>query len=270
MPKLRVGFCPLRAAPTTQVLGLDLPILYQDEQLIAVHKPNGLLVHRSWIDPHETRFALQLVRDMIGQHVYPVHRLDRPTSGVLLFAKQAESAALVAEQIRLHQVRKHYLAVVRGYAPESGFIDHPLKPKFDKFADANRQEEQAEQDAQTQFQRLATVELPVSVDKYPSTRYSLMHLEPITGRKHQLRRHLKHLHHPIIGDPKYGKSSHNRFFAEHFGCSRLLLAAVRLELTHPMSGATLVINAPLAEDFFALVERLAGQEHLPSYCQTPI
>jgi tRNA pseudouridine65 synthase len=233
----------------------QLEIIYRDQYLVAINKPSGLLVHRSKIDPHETRFALQMLRDQIGQHVYPVHRLDKPTSGVLLFALSSEIAGKISQDFSDHRVEKNYLAVVRGYAPEQGTINHPLKDKADKFADRDKSEQKPARQAISHFSRLATIELPVFVDRYPQSRYSLLEVRPITGRKHQIRRHLKHIGHPIIGDAKYGKGVHNRFFQQHYDCGRLLLVCTRLGLTHPVSKESLQLNAQLDKPFNSLLER---------------
>jgi tRNA pseudouridine65 synthase len=233
----------------------ELGIIYQDQYLVAINKPSGLLVHRSKIDPHETRFALQLLRDQIGQHVYPVHRLDKPTSGVLLFALSSEIARKVSEGFANHCVKKTYLAVVRGFAPEQGTIDHPLKDKADKFADRDKSKQTPAREAVSYFSRLATIELPIFIDRYPQSRYSLLEVQPITGRKHQIRRHLKHIGHPIIGDAKHGKGVHNRFFEQHYDCGRLLLACTKLELMHPVSNEPLQLNAQLDKRFNSLMKR---------------
>ncbi len=217
--------------------------MYRDEYLVAVDKPSGLLVHRSPVDRHETRFALQLVRDQIGQHVYPVHRLDKPTSGVLLFALSSAVAGQLSAQFAAHRVDKTYLAVVRGWCPQEGIVEHPLTDKPDRLADRDRRAPRAAQDAVTAFQRLATVEIPLAVERYPQTRYSLVQLRPVQGRRHQLRRHLKHLGYPIIGDAKYGKGVHNRFFQQQYDCHRLLLLCRQMRLVHPVSGEPLVLQA---------------------------
>lgn len=231
-----------------------LDILYQDQQLVAINKPAGLLVHRSNIDRHESRFALQLLRDQLGQHVYPVHRLDKPTSGVLLFALSSETAAVVSKSFSNNSIKKSYLTIVRGYSPKHGTIDHALKKQFDKMTDNKRQKEKPAQSAITHFSQLATIELPFAVDRYPQTRYSLVEARPDTGRKHQLRRHFKHIAHPIIGDPKHGKSTHNRFFNEQYGVARLLLHAQKLTFNHPETGQTLSIKAAFDDDFKKLLD----------------
>jgi len=231
-----------------------LDILYRDDFLVAVNKPSGLLVHRSDIDRHETRFAVQLLRDQIGRRVHPLHRLDKATSGVLLFALDAASARDVGGQFERNEVRKQYLAVVRGWPPEAGVIDHPLSRQFDdygrKFPVGSPPPALP---AVTEYRRLATVELPEAVDRYPTSRYALVELQPRTGRQHQLRRHMKHIAHPIIGDANWGKGIHNRFFQQRFGCGRLLLACTRLELRHPQDGRALSIAAPLEGSFGSVV-----------------
>jgi tRNA pseudouridine65 synthase len=179
------------------------------------------LVHRSDLDRHESRFAVQLLRDQIGHAVWPAHRLDKGTSGILLFALDPATAAALGGQFERGEVGKKYLAVVRGWPDAAGEIDHPLGRMPDDYG--YRGGNDVPQPAVTRYRRLATVELPHRVDRYPSSRYALVELEPLTGRRHQLRRHMKHLAHPIIGDATHGKARHNRLFQELFGCRRLLL-----------------------------------------------
>ena len=236
-----------------------MEILYVDEWLVAVHKPAGLLVHRSLIDKHATDFALQRVRDQLGRRVYPVHRLDRPTSGVLLFALDTATARTLTARFTAGQVVKTYQAIARGYLEPAGVIDHALREEPDALSDAKADPNKAPQPAITHFRRLATVELPYPVSRYPTARYSLLELQPTTGRKHQLRRHLKHRFHPIIGDTTHGDGRHNQFFARHFDNQRLLLAATRLQLRHPQTGEALAIRAPLAADFQRIVTALGWE-----------
>lgn len=231
---------------------MALDILYHDEQLIAINKPAGMLVHRSWLDKHETVFAMQQLRDQIGQLVFPIHRLDRPTSGVLLFALNPHTARQLSEQFEQHTVRKCYLAVVRGYLLGEGRIDYPLKVQLDKIADKFSQEK-APQPAITDYRSLATVEMPYPAGKFSTARYSLVQLQPLTGRKHQLRRHLKHLFHPIIGDTNYGDLHQNRAFSQHTGCDRLFLHASSLQFTHPNQLQKITINAPLDDQWQRLL-----------------
>jgi len=230
-----------------------LTIVHQDEDLVAINKPSGLLVHRSPIDKRETRFAVQELRNQIGQHVYPLHRLDKPTSGVLVFALSSQAASFYNEQFREHQIAKIYLALVRGYGPASITIDHALKDEADDFASIKG--DGAAKAALTHVQCLQQFEIPLSVDRYPTTRLSLMQCQPVTGRKHQLRRHLKHIGHPIVGDSRHGKGLLNRACADFFGGGRLWLACTQMTLTRP-DGSLLQIDAPLADDFALLLEQV--------------
>lgn len=213
------------------------------------------------LDRHETRFALQLVRDMTGRRVYPVHRLDRATSGLLVFAFDPEAASSLATAFADGRVIKRYLAIVRGHTDTSGLIDHAIKRREDE---AGRTATNGPlQSAVTHFRRLATTELPIAVDRYPSSRYSLLELAPETGRRHQLRRHLKHISHPIIGDTTWGKGKHNRMFAEHFGVRRLLLACTGLCLPHPDGQRLITLDCPLEENFMRVVVSLDWHDALP-------
>jgi tRNA pseudouridine65 synthase len=242
--------------PGEGTTGTALPILYSDDAIVVVNKPSGLLVHRSPIDRHETRFAVQIVRDQLGRRVYPVHRLDKGTSGVLAFALDRETARSLASAFAGHQVVKTYLAIVRGWPAETGEIDYPLAAVQDEYAPSP---ETGPKESRTLFRRLETVELPHRVDRYPTSRYALVELQPDTGRRHQLRRHLAHVSHPIIGDSTYGKGRHNRLFAELFGVQRLLLACVRLEFAHPRDGRDLCFEAAPGEGFESVVLRLGWQ-----------
>jgi len=239
-----------------------LNILYQDEYLVAVNKPSGLLVHRSWIDKDETEFALQIVRDQIGQYVYPVHRLDKPTSGVLLFALDKETAKRLTNLFIEKKVLKEYLAVVRGYTDEEGTIDYALKEQLDKMTDKLVRKDKEPQEAITDYKNLATLELPYPVSRYPVARYSLVHLRPLTGRKHQLRRHMKHIMHPIVGDTKHGRGEHNKLFREKLDIHQLLLTAFKITLPHPYDKSTLVIQAPFDEAFLKMLELFKYKQEL--------
>lgn len=223
---------------------MELEILYQDNELIAVNKPAGMLVHRSWLDKAETIFVMQTLRDQIGQHVFPIHRLDRPTSGVLLFALNSEMARTMCDLFENHKIQKGYLAIVRGYLEGSDRINYPLRVILDKIADKYAQEKEA-QEAITDYQGLATVEMPYPAGKFQTARYSLVELFPKTGRKHQLRRHLKHLFHPIMGDTKYGDLHQNRLLAEKSGVERLMLHAHLMQFQNPKTLQNIRINAPL-------------------------
>lgn len=226
---------------------MELEILYRDEYLIAVNKPAGMLVHRSWLDSHETVFVMQTLRDQIGQHVFPLHRLDRPTSGVLLFGLSSEIAAEMMPMFAGRDMHKTYHAVVRGWIREAAVLDYPLKVELDKIADKNASEEKEAQPAVTAYEPLATVETDIAVGRYSTSRYCLVEMKPETGRKHQLRRHMHHLSHHIIGDVNHGDGRHNRMFREHYDCHRLMLHASRLQFAHPITGEPIDIRADIDE-----------------------
>jgi tRNA pseudouridine65 synthase len=210
-----------------------LEIIHHDAELVAVNKPEGALVHRGWA--RDGVPVLQVLRDQIGQHVFPVHRLDRATSGVLLFALSGELARIVQAEFNAHAVDKRYLALCRGHDATLRRVEHPL---------AKRQGAPA-QPALTELQLLGQFE-----------RYGLYEARPHTGRSHQIRRHLKHASHPIIGDVRYGKGEHNRIFRERFDFHRLALHASRLSLRHPRDHRLLTLHARLPPDFAGLLERL--------------
>ncbi|WP_404339384.1 tRNA pseudouridine(65) synthase TruC [Pseudoalteromonas mariniglutinosa] len=243
----------------------ELTILYRDEHYIAIDKPSGLLVHRSFLDKHETQFAMQMLRDQIGQHVFPVHRLDRPTSGVLLFALSSEAARDINQLFIDGLIEKRYVALVRGFLNESIFVDKPLKEELDKIADKFAQQDKAPQQAQTHFHCLHQASLPIEIGKYPTVRYSLVECFPKTGRKHQIRRHLKHLSLPIIGDVNHGDNQHNQFFREHFKLRRLMLFASGLKFVHPYTQQPIIIKAPLGETMLGICQQLGWPNNEKDY-----
>jgi tRNA pseudouridine65 synthase len=210
-----------------------LPLLYQDADYVAVHKPPGLLVHRSWISQDEA-FLLQRLRDQIGQRVYPVHRLDRATSGVIFFGLSSGAARRLQKVFESGRATKTYRAVVRGWLQAPVLVDHDLD---------DRESGKAPRPARTRLMPLASVEIDAAVDRYPTARYSLVEAEPLTGRRHQIRRHLKHVDHPIVGDTTWGKGTHNRFFRERFDVHRLLLVSWETRFPHPLSGNPTRVHA---------------------------
>ncbi|WP_418642029.1 tRNA pseudouridine(65) synthase TruC [Vibrio chaetopteri] len=237
-----------------------LEIVYRDEYLIAVNKPAGMLVHRSWLDKNETRFVMQTLRDQIGQHVFPLHRLDRPTSGVLLFALSSEIAAKAMPMFAEHNIEKTYHAVVRGWIEQGDVLDYPLKVELDKIADKFADQEKEAQPAVTAYQPLAKVEVPYSTGRFPTSRYCLMEMKPKTGRKHQLRRHMHHLSHPIVGDTTHGDGRHNRLFREHYDTHRMLLHASCLAFNHPITGEPIRIQAGFDSVWQSLMSEFGWQE----------
>lgn len=232
-----------------------LDIIYEDAQYVAINKPAGLLVHRTRIAEEKKEFALQMLRDQLGYRVHAVHRLDRGTSGVLLFAKSAEATAPLAKAFTEALPDKTYVAIVRGYTPEAGIINNPIRP------DKDHAHKEA-QEAVTHFTRLATVELPIPVGRYATARYSLVQVKPQTGRMHQIRKHFAHLRHYIIGDKKHGDWRHNRMFLEELESTSMLLHAVSLSFKHPFSLEEITIEAPLPENMLRLCHRFGWFEHL--------
>jgi tRNA pseudouridine65 synthase len=215
-----------------------LDILYRDEYLIAINKPHGLLVHRSPIAADAEEFALQLLRDQVGLKVNPVHRLDRATGGILLFALNKEVEIIMQQQFADNRVAKKYSAIVRGYTPDSEDIDYPL-----------RKENGALQEAHTRYTTLKHAEIAVPLGKHDTSRYSLVEVVPSTGRMHQIRKHLSHVNHPIIGDTTHGCNKQNKLFREKWEMTTLLLHASALSFKHPVSEEYLNINAPVNSEF---------------------
>jgi tRNA pseudouridine65 synthase len=224
-----------------------LRVLYCDKDLIAIDKPAGLLVHASALDAHEQRNAVDLLRCQVGEAVSPVHRLDKGTSGVLLFARSRDAARYWASAFEQGQVRKRYLALVRGWPEPQGVIDHPLA-RDPELPSAG----QPHLHAVTRFERVASFDWPFSVDaRHASSRYALVQAQPLQGRRHQIRRHFKHIAHPLVGDATHGKGAHNRAVAAWLGVARLWLHAAELEL--PMAAGPLVIRAACGAEWRPLL-----------------
>lgn len=220
-------------------------ILFEDDVLIAINKPSGILVHRTKISEDRV-FVLQLLRNQIGQRIYPVHRLDRGTSGVLVFGKSGEAAGALSEQFREKGVEKNYLALVRGYVEEHGIIDYPLPhPKSG-----------LPREALTRYTRLEQTELQTPVGRYETARYSLVDIVLETGRTNQIRKHFGHIRHPVIGDKKNGDCKHNKYFANELGIARLLLHASRFTFSHPVHGERITLTASLDDAFRKAIEAL--------------
>lgn len=232
-----------------------VPILFEDEYLVAVAKPSGMFVHRSEADRSATEFVLQNVRDQLGSFVYPVHRLDRPTSGVLMLAKTSEAAALLGKLFAERQIQKTYLAVVRGHTDDSGILNRPLaSSKGQGKPDTNSHK--VLQEAETAYHTLERFEVPFASGQHSSTRCALVGAHPKTGRFHQIRRHMAGISHPIIGDAEHGDTKLNRQFQQHVGVTRLMLAAVRIEFIHPVTKTQISIDCDPADSFAIVVDRL--------------
>lgn len=220
-----------------------LDILFHDDDLVAINKPHGLLVHRSSIAADAEEFALQVLRDQLGRHVFPAHRLDRKTGGVLLFALSKDAEKMMQQQFYENQVDKKYLAIVRGYTPVEEEIDYPL-----------RKENGTLQEAFTKYKTLAHAELDVALGPHPTSRYSLVEANPQTGRMHQLRKHFAHIFHPIIGDRTHGCNKQNKLFKDKWEMDTMLLHASEISFTHPVTKLPVHIKAPLQDEFLRMLK----------------
>ncbi len=223
------------AAPQPSRVHLEVEVLLRDDALVIVDKPAGLIVHRGWADDEVA--MLQLVRDAVGQHVYPAHRLDRGASGVLVFALSPAVARALQEQWTAGAVHKRYVAIVRGNPPDAAVVDHAIPGSEDG-------------------PRVPAITAVRTLHR--AGRYAIVAAAPRTGRLHQIRRHLKHLSCPLIGDVRYGKGEHNRLFREQHALHRLALHARSLRLHHPVSGAPLCVAAPIPADLAAAMLALGA------------
>ena len=228
-----------------------LEIIYQDDHLVAINKPHGLLVHRSPIAGEVSEFALQLLRNQLNRRVFPAHRLDRKTGGVLLFALGKETERLMQQQFQENLVDKKYLAIVRGYTEDDGEIDYPL-----------RKENGALQEAFTRYKTLARAELEVPLGAHQTSRYSLVEANPATGRMHQLRKHFSHIFHPIIGDRTHGCNKQNKLFKERWQLDTMLLHAAQLSFRHPVTNAQVDIGAPLQAEYLRMMRLMGWAFHV--------
>lgn len=247
-------FVAMEAAPV-------LDIVYQDDYLVAINKPHGLLVHRTGRARDAKVFALQTLRNQLGRHVWPAHRLDRKTGGVLLFSLDAETAHAVQAMFARHQMKKSYLAMVRGYADDAGVIDYPLRPE---------DEREEPQEAVTHYETLARVEVPVPSGKFPTSRYSLVAAYPQTGRMHQLRKHFKHIFHPILADRPHGCNKQNRIVQDHWQLDTMMLHAVRLEFIHPITQKPVCLEAPVQSEFGRMAKLFGWEQELAQYQKAPL
>lgn len=241
---------------------MQLPILYENADIIAINKPANMLVHRGEKASHGNQFVLQTLRDQIGQRLYPVHRLDKATSGVLVLAKSSAAAAQLIHCWQ--QTDKRYVAVVRGYTPPQLVVDQPLAMPRDR-ANPNWQPG-PEKPARTDVTTIAQIELPIAIDKYPSSRYSLVECALATGRKHQIRRHLRHIGHPILCDTRYGKNRHYHYFRDQFAVDRMLLHAHALTLPQGFGADNVTIRAPLDNTFSSVLRRFQWDLQLSNSC----
>jgi tRNA pseudouridine65 synthase len=228
-----------------------LEILYQDEYMVAINKPHGLLVHRSSIAADVSVFALQLLRDQLDRKVFPIHRLDRKTSGVLLFALDEVTEVSLKNMMANREFEKTYVAVVRGFTGQGDTIDYPLKNERGNM-----------KDAVTVYRTLQHSEIPLAFGKHATSRYSVVEAKPVTGRMHQLRRHFAHILHPIIGDRPYGCNKQNKLFLEHFQMQNMLLHARKLSFVHPVTNEKVDIDAKFSDVYLQMLDELSFDKSL--------
>lgn len=220
---------------------MDIEIIYEDDYIVCVNKPNNMLVHHAFHSRNvaDEQSLLQILFEKFNTKFYPIHRLDRKTSGIILLAKETSFVSKFQDLFTNNTIEKTYLGVVRGYAPESKIIDSPVKGRDAK----------VHRDAETHLKTLQTITLDIAVKPYDSSRYSLIKLLPKTGRLHQLRIHTNKISHPLIGDPKYGDKNHNLMFENTFGWKNLFLHAYSLEFTHPFLNKELKLLANFPDDW---------------------
>jgi tRNA pseudouridine65 synthase len=221
-------------------------ILHIDEHIVVVNKPAGIPVHRSRLVNDGDVYLIDQVRALVEGPLHLIHRLDRATSGVLLIGRNSEVAGTLGRQFMQRDVEKTYLAVCRGWPEETGELDYPLP---------GVRENSDRKPALTRWRRLASIEVPIAINRYPQQRYALVEVSPETGRYRQIRRHFAHLRHPLIGDTSHGRTEHNRLFKQYYSVHRLLLHAQRLQFDHPVDGQRISIEAPLDAEFAGLLER---------------
>jgi len=236
-------------------IGEKLEILYQDDYVVAVNKPHGYMVHRSSIARNATLFVLQILRDQIQKKVFPIHRLDRKTSGVLLFALDTETNRHLGAQFADRKVSKEYKAIVRGWTENHGVVDYALTNDKGKV-----------QDAITEYWTLRRSEIDLPLGRFDTSRYSEILVKPKTGRMHQIRKHLNHLRHPILGDRPHGCSKQNRLWKNNFGITTMTLHAQSLSFIHPHSNELITIEA----DHFIEYEKVLGFSGLSDQNQSGV
>lgn len=236
-------------------LAAPFPVLFEDDAIVVINKPAGILVHRTGISEDKV-FVLQLLRDQLGgARIFTTHRLDRGTSGVLVFAKSQQAARTLGEQFMGKTMEKKYWVMVRGWVLEPGAIDYAL---------ADKETGKGRLDAITRYTPLehSEIEAPIGL-RYPTARFSLVEARPETGRRHQIRKHFAHINHPVIGDVRHGDVKQNKYFRDVFLHKRMMLHAASLKFEHPVNQHIMTIQAPLDESFLRGLE-LAGL-HAPAH-----
>ena len=226
---------------------MSLEIIYQDSYCLLVTKPNNVLVHHAHHSRNkiDEKSLVQLIEDQLGSRYFPIHRLDRKTSGIILLASKKEYVSTFQALFTNKEIKKVYYGVVRGYSQENRIIDSPVKGR----------DSLVYKEAETHLKRLDKIELNIPVKPYDSSRYSLVELTPTTGRMHQLRIHMNKLSTPLINDAKYGDKNHDTMYGDQFGWINLFLHAGSLAFTHPFSNQELVLKSSFTNDWIQLFEK---------------
>lgn len=211
-----------------------IEVLFEDDYCLIVNKPNNVLVHHSYYSRNiKDDSLLQLLRKQFeGSNFFPVHRLDRKTSGIIVLAKDKTYVSKFQALFTSDSIQKKYYALVRGFCEAAGRIDSRVKnPDTGVY-----------KEALTLYKTISQITLNIPVQPYDTSRYSVLEFEPKTGRMHQLRKHANKMAHPIIGDHKYGNRHHNQMFESNFDLDLLFLHAHSLSFTHPFTDENLCIT----------------------------
>ncbi|WP_456461098.1 pseudouridine synthase, partial [Lutibacter sp.] len=225
---------------------MQIEIVFEDNYIVIVNKPNDILIHNSYYARNiKEDTLLEILKQQMGSTLYPVHRLDRKTSGTLMLAKKQENVAVFQKLFNTNQIEKVYLAIVRGFVTKSRIIDTPVK----------NPDTQSYKEAETLCEPIFTKLLAIPVHPYEVSRYSLVKLTPATGRMHQLRIHMNKISHPIIGDSKYGDRFHNRMFEQQFNCCNLFLHAYAISFVHPIFNKKIIVKASFSVDWKSIFKK---------------
>ncbi len=222
-----------------------LDVIHEDDQIVVINKPNNLAIHRSKLVRNTKEFAVDIIRKQTDRILNPVHRLDRKTSGIMVFSDCQDTLNALRVQFEDRLIQKTYLAIVRGYIDDEGIVEKPLLNDKGQL-----------QEAITNYECLEKTELNIPLGPHPTSRYSLVRLYPKTGRQHQLRKHLNHLRHPIIGDRPHGCNKQNRFFKQNWGIENMMLHAREISFEHPATKKKMTLRAPLSSSFMHCTETL--------------
>ena len=233
---------------------MSLEIIYQDSYCLLVTKPNNVLVHHAHHSRNKIneKSLLQLLEDQLATKYYPIHRLDRKTSGIILLASKRSYVASFQSLFTNNQIQKIYFGVVRGFSQEFKIIDSPVKGR----------DTDVYKEAETHIKLLDKITLDITVKPYDTSRYSLVELQPKTGRMHQLRIHMNKVSTPLINDAKYGDKNHDIMYGEQFGWKNLFLHAGSLEFTHPFTEEKLILKSSFSEDWIQLFEKFSWKNPL--------